>query len=43
MELCSMLRGILDGWGVAGEWIHVYDVYVWLNPLPVHLKVPQHC
>ena len=24
----------------GGEWIHVY---VWLSPLSVHLKLPQHC
>ena len=28
------------GGGVGGEWIHVY---VWLSPLAVHLKLPQHC
>ena len=28
------------GGGVEGEWIHVY---VWLSPLAVHLKLPQHC
>ena len=24
----------------GGEWIHAY---VWLSPLPVHLKLSQHC
>ena len=28
------------GQGVDGECIHAY---VWLSPLAVHLKVPQHC
>ena len=39
-ELCSMLRGSLDGREFGGKWIHVY---VCLSPLSVHLKLPQHC
>ena len=30
-ELCSVLRGRLDGREFGGGWIHVY---VWLSPVP---------
>ena len=39
MELCSMLSARLDGRGVCGERTHVF---VWLNPLTIHLKLSQH-
>ena len=35
-ELCSVLRGGLDGRGVWGGWMHVY---VGLSPFAVHLKL----
>ena len=35
-ELCSLLRGGLDGRGVWGGWMHVY---VGLSPFAVHLKL----
>ena len=38
-ELCSVLRGSLDGREVWREWIHVY---VGLSPFAVHPKLPQH-
>ena len=40
MELCSVLRGSLDGRGVWREWIHVYG---WLSPFVAHLELSQHC
>ena len=40
MELCSVLRGGLNGMGFGGEWIHVQ---VCLSPFAVHLKLSQHC
>jgi hypothetical protein len=39
-ELCSVLRGSLDGRGV---WERMIRAYVWLSPFTVHLKLPQHC
>ena len=38
-ELCSLLRGSLDGRGFGGERIHVK---VGLSPFTVHLKPSQH-
>lgn len=35
-----LLRAILNGMGVWGEWT---QGYVRLCPSAVHLKVPQHC
>ena len=26
--------------GFEGEWI---DVYIWLTPFAVHMKLPEHC
>jgi len=40
MELGSVLCGSLDGRGVWGEWMHVYER---LSPFAVHLKLLQHC
>ena len=38
----TLLCGSLEGWGMEfeEEWTHVY---VWLNPLAVHLKLSQYC
>ena len=33
----------VPGWieeGFGGEWI---DVYIWLTPFAVHMKLPEHC
>ena len=40
MKLCSTLCVSLDGWGLWGEWIHVY---VWLSPSAIPLIPPQRC
>ena len=40
MEFCSILGGSLDGRGVWGECIHVYE---WLSSFSVHQKLSQHC
>ena len=40
MELCSMLRGSLDGRSVGGKWIYIY---IWLSSFAVHLKLSSHC
>ena len=41
MELCSVLRGSLDGREAkGGEW---KPVSVWLSAVAVYLKVSQHC
>ena len=39
-ELCSVFCASLDGRGFGEERIRVY---VWLSPLPLHLKPPQYC
>ena len=36
----TVLCGSLDGRGSCGEWI---DVYVWLSPFTIHLKLSQYC
>ena len=38
-ELCSMLRGSLDGREVRGR----MDTCVWLSPSAVYLELSQHC
>ena len=35
----TVLCGSLDGRGSCGEWI---DVYVWLSPFTIHLKLSHH-
>ena len=40
VELCSVLRGSLDGRGVWGR----MDAFICMaESLPVHLKLTQHC
>ena len=39
-ELCSISCGSLRGGEFGAEWI---QVYVWLSPFAVHLKLSQYC
>ena len=40
MEPYSIYVPAWMGVEFGGEWIYVY---IWLNPLAVHLKLAQHC
>ena len=42
MELCSVSCGSLDGRGFGEEWVHVYDVHVWLSPFCFAVRLSTH-